>query len=288
MQFSSTADVIREMRRTDCNRITVFAVKANKRIEINPTLNNALLSGQQVIINPGGGLQLNEFEFPVRNPQTMQRLDPRVDVLGIFFHFDTASGEAMFQTSFDVNLNCFLPSLNMAGMTSSQGMIDHTLPSTYIPLSTSGFVLNSQAYSARLGYALGSENSAKRSIELDRLATFGSAFVSSPFSSTRAIEDLMSSLSELESLQSMLQESNIMVGMISIQAKLAECIRKDNEAIMLLDEIKDITPSSTLLADAEFTTRATAARELIIEAIDCKKIIQGKLARIEPTQSADK
>ncbi|GEM_PF-6000641 len=285
IRFSDSGEVIREMRRNDCNRITVVIIQANKQIEINPTLNNVSLADQQVILNPGNSFQLNEFEFPVRNPQTVQRLDPRTDMLGVFFRFDTASGEAMFQASFDVRQNCFLPSLNMAmaGMASSQGMIDHTLPPTYLPLA-SGFVLNPEAYSARLGYALGSENSAKRRIELDRLDIADHAFT---FSATSAIESLMSSLVELENLHSMLENSNIMVGMTLIQTKLQECIEKDNEAIMLLEEIKDITPSSALLTDTEFTTRATSARTLILEAIDCKKLIQGKLQRVEPTQGQE-
>lgn len=70
-----------------------------------------------------------------------------------------------------------------------------------------------------------------------------------------------------------------MVDMILIQDKLQECIEKDNEAIMIFEEFKDVTPS---LTDATFTSAITEARRLIIEAIRCKKMVIGKLQRLEP------
>ena len=143
----------------------------------------------------------------------------------------------------------------------------------------SGFILNDNAYSPRLGYALSSESLAKHVIELEKLSGFDPALTFSP---TRAIEYLMSSLTELENLRSMLEESNLMVGMTLIQMKLQECIEKDSEAIMLLEEIKDRTPGVELLADGIFTTAVTTANRLISEAIRCKKMVQGKLQRVEP------
>jgi hypothetical protein len=204
----------------------------------------------------------------------MEKLDPQMDEFGIFFHFDTATENAIFDANFFI-INCPLPS---SGMTMVD-MIDNSLPPLYFPESSSGLILNDEAYSLRLSYALGSEEAAKHPIELEKLSGFAPTLT---FSVTRAVEHLMSSLVELENLRSMLQESNVMVGMTLIQSKLGECIEKDNEAIMLLEEVKDRTPSVELLADGEFTTTITTAERLISEAIRCKKMVLGKLRRIEP------
>ena len=268
--FDSTREVIKQIKENDCDKGIVLFFNTNKRIEVQPTLNGVLF-GPEVIIDPEARTLAGEFDLVTRNPQTMQKLDPITDMLGIFFHFDTATGNAVFDAGFSVKYNCFSPSPGMSML----DMIDHSLPPTHLQDSMPGLILNEDAYSLRIGYAIGSEGGAKASINLEHL----SSFTPDLFSATRAIQHLMSSITELENVRSMLLESNIMVGMTLIQTKLAECIEKDTEAITLLEEIKDRTPS---LLDGEFTTRITAAQRLISEAIRCKKMVQGKLERVEP------
>ncbi len=272
--FASTQEVINEMKQNECDKGLVFLFNTNKPIEITPTLNGVLLTHQEVMIG-GTNPLVGEFELVTRSPINMQKLDPQMDELGIFFHFDTSDGNAIFDAAFSLKSNCFSPSSGM----SMSDMIDNSLPPVYLQDSMPGLILNDEAYSLRLSYALGSEEAAKHPIELEKLSGFNPAFT---FSATRAIESLMSSLVELENLRSMLQESNIMVGMTLIQSKLGECIEKDSEAIMLLEEVKDRTPGVELLADGEFTTHITTAQRLISEAIRCKKMVQGKLQRVEP------
>ena len=274
--FDSTREVIKQMKENECDKGVVLFFNTNKRIEVQPTLNGALF-GPEVIIDPETMFLAGEFDLVTRNLQTMQKLDPITDMLGIFFHFDTADGNAVFDAAFYVKPNCFSPSPGI----SMSDMIDHSLPPVYFQDSMPGvLILNDNAYSLRLGYALSSESIAKRVIELEKLSGVAPDLTFSP---TTAIEYLMSSLTELENLRSMLEESNLMVGMTLIQEKLQECIEKDSEAIMLLEEIKDRTPGVELLADGAFTTAVTTANRLISEAIRCKKMVIGKLQRVEPS-----
>lgn len=271
--FEDTGEVIKQMKENDCDKGIVLIFNPNKSIEITPTLNNLGL-GPEIIISPEAMTSAGEFDLVTRNPQTMQKLNPQVDMFGIFFQFDTASGNAVFDGAFGVKSNCFSPTVSM----SMSDMVDNSLPPVFLQDSMPGLILNDQAYSLRLGYAIGSERFAIAVTNLEHL----NSFTPDTFSASRAIDDLTRSLTELENLRSMLEDSSIMVGMTLIQTKLNECIEKDTEAIMLLDEIKDRTPSLELLADGEFTTHVTAAQRLISEAIRCKKMVQGKLQRIEP------
>ena len=104
--FANTREVINEMKQNECNKVTVLFSGSNKPIKITPTLNGALLSNQEVTINPETNTLAGEFELITRNPLTMQKLDPQMNEFGIFFRFNTATESAIFDASFNVKSNC--------------------------------------------------------------------------------------------------------------------------------------------------------------------------------------
>src|SRR3989338_8191956 len=94
-----------------------------------------------------------------------------------------------------------------------------------------------------------------------------------------AIDALMSSLSDLQDLQNRFQGANdVMLGMSTVGTKLMDAINADNEAIMLLDPLKDADPS---IANSELTQAVTKARKLINNALRIKGLIEKKLKKLE-------
>ena len=251
--FACTQEIINEMRQKNCHKLIGHFLNVNKQVQGNPTLDGQLLDSQ-FVIDPG--TPIGELDLVIRSPLTMAAVDPQMDEFGIFFHFDTATGNANFDASFEINCN-LSDTTNSPSTTSSGQMI-------------SDLVI--------LGFALSIENTAKHNIDLED--------ISGPFFSvSRALDNLTGSLSDTQELRDRFEDNNIMVGMSTIQAKLTCITSNDNEAIMLLEPLSDITPS---LTDGEFTTALTSARRFISEAIKCKKMIQAKLQRIERNQSGDK
>ncbi len=275
--FANTGQIISEMKEHECDKGIVYVFNSNKRLEIQPTLNN-LGIGQEVIIDPQTMSLAAEFDLITRNPLTMEKIDPLMDMFGIFFDFNPSESgvteNATFTAVFNIKPNCFSPTVGM----SMSGMIDSSLPPVFIPASatSSGLIRNETAYSVRLDSARSSEIFAKNVTELEDIT----ADIKIPiFMLTTAVDYLTLSLLELEDIKSMLEGSTIMVDMTTVQAKLQECIDKDNEAIMIFEEIKGVTPS---LTDSAFTSAVIEARRLISEAIRCKKMVIGKLQRVEP------
>ena len=98
------------------------------------------------------------------------------------------------------------------------------------------------------------------------------------FSVSMAIDSLMSSVQNVEELNNRFQDNNIMIGMSTILSTLSDIKNNDNEAIMLLEPLKDTTPSFT---DSEFTATITRVRRLISQAVRNKNAIKRKLNRLE-------
>ncbi len=240
--FASTGETLNEMKQNECNKVIILFFNTNKPIEITPTLNGVLLTHQEVTIggtNPLAG----EFDLVTRNPQTMQKLDPQMDEFGIFFRFDTATGNAVFDAMFEINCDS---------------------------ASTSGSTLSN---STIIAFAISSERNAKNSLNLEYLVGKVSFF-----SVSMAIDDLTSAVEDLQELKNRLENSNVMIGMSSIQSKLTDAINIDTEAIDLLEQVRNTEPSAS---NGEFTSIITRVRRLITEAIRYKERIESKLNRAE-------
>ncbi len=238
--------------------------------EVGPAANGAETGGRILItFDMNGNAAINFVNpFPIEDPFTMTSFDPSMgDILGLSIVPGTGfpmSATFMVITSFNCDNGA---STSSTSTSSSSGGSSGASVTT----SSSGATLTGPQIISR---ATDSEKNAKAAIDIKALLMGGSSF-----SVSMALDDLKSSLSDLQNIQSMFQgENDVMLGMSTIGTELSDAINADNEAIMLLEPFKDVDPSIT---NGELTQGLTKARKLINQALRIKGLVEGKLKKLE-------
>ena len=256
-------------------------------LEVGPAANDFETGSRNILVfDMNGNVSLDFLNtFPLANPNTMTAFDPLMgDILGLSLVPGAGfpmSATFMIITTFNCDDGMSSSSTSTGGTTtSSSGSTTTTSSSgsTAMSSSSSGSVSSSGAIKTNgqaIASAIADEKSAKKSIHLKDLLK------GKPFSVSMAIDDLKSSLSDLQDLSSMLANSDLMLGMDSIQSKVDEAISADNEAIMLLEPLKDTDPSIT---NGEFTTPITRVNMILSEIIRIKERIEAKINKSEKNE----
>ncbi len=248
-------------------------------LEIGPAANNSETGSRTILVFDMNGNVSIDFlnTFPLADPNTMIAFDPSMgDLLGLSIvpgpGFPT-SGTFMITTSFncDDGMSTTSPASSTSSSSGSTPPVVTSSSSSSGGSSSGGGMSLTPAQS--IGAAIGDERFAKGSIDLKKLLNAGATF-----SVPKAINNLEGSVNELMTLQTNLADSNIMIGMSTIQDTLSDVINNDNEAIMLLEPFKNTDPSIT---NGEFTVAITKAKKLINEAMRAKELIQIKLKKLE-------
>ncbi len=240
-------------------------------LEVGPAANSAETGSRDILVfDMNGNVSLDFLNaFPLANPGTMVAFNPSMgDILGLSIvpgpGFPT-SGTFMIITSF----NCDDGTSTSTSSTSSSSSGGSSGQSA--AASSSGAVLTGPQIISR---ATGSEKSAKAAVDIKEHLKKGT-----PLSVSMALDDLKSSLSDLQDLQNRFQGDNdVMLGMSTVSSELTDAINADNDAIMELDPLKNTDPD---LTNGEFTKGLTKAKKLISEALRIKGLVEGKLKKLE-------
>lgn len=240
-------------------------------LEVGPAANNAETGNRVVLIFDMDGNAAIDFvdPFPLTDPFTMTVFDPSMgDILGLsFVPGMDFPGSAAFMITTTFNCDNGATSTSSTSTSSSSSSSSGQSVSTS---SSSGSLTNPQIISR----AIDLEKSAKASVDIKNHLKNGT-----PLSVSMALDDIKSSLTDLQNLQSQFQGDNdIMLGMSTLGMELTDAINAENEAIMTLEPLKDTDPN---LANSEFTTGLTKAKRLISQALRIKELVSKKLIKLD-------
>lgn len=241
-------------------------------LEVGPAANSAETGNRFVLVfDMDGNLVVNlTSPFPLTNPMTMVTFDPSMgDILGLSFVPGAGfpgSATFMITTSF----NCDNGTTSTSSTSTSSSSSSSSSGQSVSTSSSSGTLTNPQIISS----AINLEKSAKVSIDIKNHLKNGT-----PLSVSMAIDDIKSSLTNLQDLQNKFQGDNdVMLGMSTIGTELTDAINAENEAIMTLEPLKNTDPD---LTNGEFTTGLTKAKRLISRALRIKELISKKLIKLD-------
>lgn len=251
-------------------------------LEVGPAANGFETGSRQILVFDMDGNLSVEFTsaFPLSNPSTMVAFDPSMgDILGLSFvpgpGFPSGSTVLMITTTFNCDDGMTTSSTSTSGTaTTSSGSTvatssGSTAGSSSGAASSSGVVLTDGQVIAS---AISNEKDAKKLINIKTLLMGGN------FSVSMALDELMSSVSDLQDLSNRLSDSTAMIGMGTIQSAVDDVISSDNEVIMTLEPFKNTDPSVT---NGELTTALTKANMILNEAIMIKERIEAKIKKSE-------
>lgn len=275
--FNNSQDVINVFNQEGCQNPTFLFDGPDSlfgsTLEAGPAGNGFETGSRTILVFDMNGNVSVDFlnAFPLSNPNTMTAFDPSMgDILGLSLVPGTGfpmSATFMITTSF--NCDDGMSTTSSTSSTSSSSSSGGSSSSS--GGSSSGGTSLTPVQS--IGAAIGDERFAKGSIDLKKLISGATGF-----SVPKAINNLEGSVNELMTLQTKFADSNIMIGMGTIQDTLNDVVNNDNEAIMTLEPFKDTTPSET---NGEFTIAVTKAKKLITEAMRAKELIKAKLKKLE-------
>ena len=245
-------------------------------LEIGPAGNSAETGSRDILVFDMNGNVSVDFlnAFPLANPNTMTAFDPSMgDILGLSLVPGPGfpmSATFMITTTFNCDDGMSTSTSSTTSSTSSSSSSGGSSGQSVSTSSSSGSLTGPQVIS----HAIDSEKSARAAVDIKEHLKKGS-----PLSPSMAIDDLKSSLSDLQDLQNRFQgENDVMLGMSTVGTELMDAINADNEAIMALDPLKNTDPD---LTNGEFTKGLSKAKKLIGEALRIKGLVEGKLKKLE-------